>query len=105
METQLADEEATRARLSQLSERLDQLVQLLEVLRGDLVLPHVAQLSSATRRAISSPLACDCCKRVWRLLTSCVFRDWTLGKCREQLPIGLCKLDSPFPNPQLSCFL
>ena len=85
METQLAEEEATRARLSQLSERLVHLVLLLEAVRGNMVLSHVPQLSQVVRKGLTSPLAAEYCQRVWGKLAHSVFQPWTLGKCKFSL--------------------
>ena len=81
METQLAVEEATRARLNQLSQKLSFLVQLLEALTGEVLVPHGPRLSHVTRHAFTSPLAGSYCRRIWRALVTAVFQEWTLGRC------------------------
>ena len=82
-------EEEKRKHLLVLKDRLLEGVELVEVVvregdgGRDMLLPYIPRLCRVTMEAVRSPLARGYCRRVWGVMATAVFRDWTLGKCSE----------------------
>ena len=75
----------------ELKEKLVERVELVEVvgMEGeigmDALLPHIPRLCHVTLGAAHSPLGKPYSRRLWELLSSVVFRDWTLGTLHSKL--------------------
>ena len=80
IEDQLSYEEATRKTLSDLNEKLSNMVAIFKVAQGEMLIQHIPALSKAVLGSLSSPLATVHCWQLWSILCHSIFTEWSLGQ-------------------------